>query len=475
MDLKEKIGGFPNSPGVYIMKDKEARVLYVGKAASLRKRVRSYFQSGYKGPKQKALMSKVADIECILTNSEAAALLQEAALIKRLQPRYNVDLKDDKSYPYLRLGIGEEFPRLTIARRCKGDPAGDIDARYFGPYTDVTLLREALKMIRRIFPLRTCAHMPSKECLNYHIGQCVAPCTDKADMITYERIVKRVALFLEAKNEELLKDLLGSMKEASDKRDFEEAARLRNQIDVITRVGEATRPYRKDKALLELKEFLRISAAPRRIEAFDVSNISGTGAVGSMVTFIDGAPDKNGYKRFRIKDVKGPDDYTMMREIVRRRYGNLKEERAESPDLIIVDGGKGHLNCVLDELKALGFSRIPAVGIAKEFELIYLPGQNRPLELARDSQALYLVQRIRDEAHRFAISYHRLLRSKTALHSGLEDIKGLGDAKIKMLLNHFGSLRDLSHASVVQIAEVRGIGEKTATLIKKALRERRPD
>lgn len=463
MDIKEIVAGLPTTPGVYLMKDGSREVIYVGKAAQLKKRVSSYFRAKeYRSRAQAALMERVEDVDFIPTGSVAEALLLEHSLVKRYQPRYNVTLKDDKSYPLLKFTVHDDFPRLFIARKRK--PDGSI---YYGPFTNAGLLREALKLLRKIFPIRSCRRFPKSPCLYYYLGQCPAPCVGKITLQGYGVIMKELTLFLDHGRNGLIKDLMGEMKEASDEKDFERAARLRDRIEALTRVVSQTHGMVDPKgAALELKELLGLPKPPQRIEAYDISTISGGWSVGSRVTFDEGRPDKSDYRRFRIRGVKGIDDYGMMREVIRRSFKKGKAcGKRGLPDLIIIDGGKGHLASALSELKDLGWERPPTISIAKEFEHIYLPARSLPINLPPHSKALYLIQRIRDEAHRFAISYHRRLRKRTVRESILDEIRGVGEVRKQDLLKHFGSMTRIEKATIEDILEVKSINRKTAEAI----------
>lgn len=410
MGIKKKLKDIPRSPGIYIMKDSSGNALYIGKAKDLSKRVPGYFQENRpRSARQMSLLEQVRDLEYIVTSSEEEALIYEANLIKEKKPRYNVELKDDKSFPFLKLTLNERFPRLIITRKKVND-----GSRYFGPYTRVKLLRKALSIMKGIFPLRTCRRIPEEVCLSYHIGQCAGPCIKKIDEEEYREIVRQLILFLEGKKGRLLKELEQKMKELAKEENFEDAAIIRNRIAALSEVpGKKLRDYSGwGDVAVKLKRFLRLPRLPLRIEAFDVSNISGKEASGSMVYFLNGRPDKSNYRRFRIKDVRDIDDYAMIREIVRRRYKRLKDEGADLPDLIIIDGGKGHLCAAYDELVRLNLTSVPVIAIAKEHEKIYTRSSKAPLDINRESQVLYFIQQIRDEAHRFALKYHHKLRQK---------------------------------------------------------------
>ena len=420
MDLKEKVRSLPLTPGVYIMKDSSGGVLYVGKAGVLRKRVSSYFYPNRRSNERIDQMVRlISDIEYISTSTEAEALIYENSLIKQLSPKYNIALRDDKSYPMLKLTVNEKFPRLFITRR-----KSDDGALYYGPYANAKLLREAVIILRQIFPLRTCGKLPKSVCLNYHIKQCSGPCAGKITDSDYGQIVSELKLFLEGRRTELLKALTSKMTAASRAEDFERAAELRGRLEALGTIREDSVSYKPAGEIDELRKMLGIGRPLERIEAFDVSNIMGQEAVGSMVYFFKGKPDKNEYRKFKISTVSGIDDYAMMRDIVKRRYLRLKDEKKDMPDLILIDGGKGHLAAAMEELEKLDLSGIPVIGIAKparlmrqqrsggEFEHIYVKGKKDPIVLPKESKVLHLLERIRDEAHRFAISYHKKLRSK---------------------------------------------------------------
>lgn len=452
----EKIKHFPSAPGVYLMKDKDNKIIYIGKASSIKKRISSYFQTSRNVSARKSkLVSKIKEIDYVVTGSKAEALLFEASLIKEYQPRYNVALKDDKSYPLLKLTTFENFPRLCLTRQRKND-----GAKYFGPYTDVKLLRVALKTLRNVFPLRTCRIFPKSLCLNYHIGQCLGPCVDKVDKKSYQDIVRQLSLLLEGRRRQLIKELFNRMVQASNDQQFEEAARIRDRLEALSSVIPSSRKaYRHKKELSELKRLLKLSKVPQRIEAFDVSNTGGSHAVGSMVLFCNGESDKSGYRRFRIKDVKGINDYAMLKEIIIRRY---TRERLPLPDLVLIDGGRGHLSSVCNALKRIGLKNLPVISIAKVKEEIFLPQRHEKLLLPENSSALQMVRKIRDEAHRFAISYHQILRAKTLSASGLDNIKSIGFKRKSDLIKHFHSLENIKRANLDQLIEVKGISRKTA-------------
>lgn len=458
MDLKEKVKGLPTTPGVYIMRDKDAQVLYVGKAGNLKKRVSSYFYPGRDlTGRIEAMVKKIGDITYIPVATEAEALIYENSLIKELSPKYNVALRDDKSYPLLKLTMGEKFPRLFITRQRKDD--GSV---YYGPYADAKLLRQAVIALRQIFPLRSCGRMPKNVCLNYHISQCLGPCAGKVDDKGYSEIVSQLKLFLEGRTAELIKVLTKNMSQASAREEFEEAAQIKKRIEILSAVRERSIDYSPAGESKELKDVLGMGKDLNAIEAFDVSNIMGSEAVGSMAYFYKGRPKKSEYRKFKIKSVSRIDDYAMMREIVRRRYSRLLEEKKDMPDLIVIDGGKGHLSAAAGELEKLGLASIPVIGIAKEFEHVYKKGSKEPLVLPKESKALHLLKRIRDEAHRFAISYHKNLLSGNIEISELDLINGIGKKRKKNLMSHFGSVEKIKTAGKEALLKVRGMDEKSA-------------
>jgi excinuclease ABC subunit C len=407
--FRQRIASLPDQPGVYLFKDARGGLLYVGKAVSLRKRIASYFRpTSALGPRLARMIRAVADVEVRRTTSEAEALLLEARLIKERRPTYNVAFRDDKTYPMLKV-TNEPFPRLLVTRRRLSDGAA-----YFGPYTDATLMHQAVQFLRRVFPLRTCTRFPTTPCLEYHLGQCLAPCAKYIDAPRYQRIVEDLVAFLQGRREHLLRDLARRMEQAAGHRRFEEAARLRDQIQALSSVIVAKEKSLAAGPLEQLRAVLKLPRLPRRIEAFDISNIFGAWAVGSLVVFVDGKPHKAHYRRFRIETVQGIDDYRMMREVIRRRYSGSLVAQLPFPDLVLVDGGKGQLSAACDELAALALT-LPAIGLAKRFEHIFLPQSPQPVILLPTSPVLHLIQHIRDEAHRFAIAYHRTLRRKAAL------------------------------------------------------------
>ncbi|OGX59816.1 MAG: hypothetical protein A2306_05990 [Omnitrophica WOR_2 bacterium RIFOXYB2_FULL_38_16] len=405
-ELRDKLKALPASSGVYLMKNVTGKVIYVGKAISLRKRVQSYFRTNKDSVKTAKLVEDIRDIDHIETASEAEALILEANLIKQYKPRYNISLRDDKSYPLIEITI-EEFPKISIVRPNKKRK----DAKYYGPYVNATLLREALIIIRKIFPFRSCAKIPKKECLDNHIGLCDAPCIGKVSKADYKKNVRNVCLILEGRKDDLYRGLTMQMEKLSQEHEYEKAIKVRDQLRAIGALYSSTKDINYYKEAEQLMRALKLPRLPQRLEAFDISNIMGEQPVGSMVSFFNGAPDKKEYRKFRIKEVEGIDDFKMIAEVVRRRYRRLKDEGSAYPDLIVIDGGKGQLGAACEQLELIG-ADIPIASLAKREEEIFLPKRRDPVKLAENSLGLKLLQRLRDEAHRFAVSYHRKLRSK---------------------------------------------------------------
>jgi excinuclease ABC subunit C len=408
--LRSKVNSLPESPGVYLFKDGAGGIIYIGKAKSLKKRAQSYFIRRLDS-KTQAMLSKAACLDYIVTPTEAQAQILEAALIKQRQPQYNIDLKDDKSFPWIRI-TDEEFPVVSICRREKRDI--DDVSLYFGPYTNAKLLRQALKIMRRIFGFRSCKKMPGRACLYRRVNLCPGPCVKKIGRDSYREIIERIKMFLESRHAVLIEELSRKMSWAAHNKEFEEAAKIRDQLNALSAIAVSGAVSSGIKELEELEGALKLEKLPLRIEAFDISNISGKEACGSMVSFYAGASDKNNYRRFRIKTVEGIDDYKMLAEVVRRRYLRLMRENSPLPDLILIDGGRGHLLAAKRALEELDID-LPLISIAKEEENIYINDRLKSLRLDCDCAALNLIRRIRDEAHRFAVSYHRVLRRKRIL------------------------------------------------------------
>jgi excinuclease ABC subunit C len=569
--LKEKLAILPDQPGCYLMKDKQGTVIYVGKAKVLKNRVRSYFTGSHDG-KTLRLVGEIVDFEYIVTSSNLEALILELNLIKKHDPKYNIQLKDDKTYPFIKI-TAEKQPRLLITRNVKKDKG-----KYFGPYPNAQSAHETKKLLDRMYPLRKCSNMPDKVCLYYHMGQCLAPCVKEVTEEQNKEIVDEIIKFLNGGHKEVRSELETKMYEASEKLEFERAKELRDQIahidaimekqkmimsDLVDRdvfgyavdkgwmcvqvffvrkgklierdvsmfpiydepeegfltfIGqfyensshfkpkeivvpgsidselverflevEATQPKRgKKKDLVELanknakialeEKFYLIERdeertikavenlgkrlgieTPHRIEAFDNSNIQGTNPVSAMIAFIDGKPAKKEYRKYKIKTVQGPDDYESMREVVRRRYTRALKENLPLPDLIIIDGGKGHLAAASDILENELGLYIPMAGLVKDDKHktshLIIGDPPEPVMLERNSQEFYLLQRIQDEVHRFAITFHRQLHGKSVIQSALDDIPGIGDKRKKILLKHFGSLKKMKEASVTEFVE----------------------
>ena len=409
--LKNKIKNLPDSPGVYIFKDRLGKIIYIGKAKALEKRVSSYFARP-QNEKNQAMVEKIADLEYLLTSTESQARILEAALVKEKQPQYNIDLKDDKSFPLIKIS-SEEFPAVSICRRRK--PIINDTALYFGPYPNVQALRQAMKLIRRVFGFRSCKKIPKAACLYYRLKLCPAPCIGKISSKDYVGIIRNIIMFLGSRYEELTGGLSRKMNSLAAEKQFEEAAILRDQINALSAIKQNRSYAAGFDELEDLKNLLGLDNLPERIECFDISNISGKFATGSMVSFYKGEPDKNNYRRFRIKTVEKADDYKMIAEIVRRRYTRLKEENLPLADLALIDGGRAHLSVAEAEIRKLGLE-VPLASIAKDRENIYLMHKKFPIHLKSDTPALNLIRRVRDEAHRFAISYHHLLRRKKLLN-----------------------------------------------------------
>ncbi len=470
--LLAQLSRVPAQPGLYLFKDARGTILYIGKAANLRDRVHSYFRQPRSVPAPRPdlppriakLLGRVADIELRPTASESEALLLESELIKVHQPRYNVAFRDDKTYPLLKL-TAEPFPRLLVTRARKPD-----GSRYFGPYPDAGLMHEAVRFLRRVFPLRTCRAFPKAPCLEYHLGQCLAPCVDYINKAAYDRIVSDLVAFLEGKRERLLRELAARMRQAARDQRFEEAARLRDQIDALTSVVAA-----KDKSavagpLEQLQLALKLPALPKRIEAFDISNLFGTHAVGSMVTFADARPLRAHYRTFKIATVEGSNDVGMMREVIRRRYGGTLAPQLPWPDLIVVDGGVGQVGAAVAALEALA-RPLPVIGLAKRLEHIIVPGQADPVVLLSTSPVLHLLQHLRDEAHRVAVTYHRRLRARPVRASALDAVPGIGPNRKAALLTRFGSVARLRRARPEEIAAVGRLGLEAARRLLRTIQE----
>lgn len=462
--IKEKIKKLPDSPGVYKFLDSKRRIIYVGKALRLKKRVSSYFRQGRaRDARLEMLVSEVRDIKFIRASSEAEALIYEAGLIKDHRPKYNIDLKDDKSYPYLKLTLSEKYPRLIITRRRTSD-----GSRYYGPFVNAKLLKEAVSFMKKVFPLRTCRRMRKSLCLEYHIGQCVGPCEGKVTREEYTRLLGQLEKFLEGKKDDLIKGLEKEMKSYSQKKEYEKALNVKKRIEALTAIQQlhdrAQHPIFGE--LDELQNVLELKKMPLSIECFDISNIGGTKAVGSMVRFVGGSPRKADYRKFRVKITGRIDDYSMIREVVRRRYSRLLGEGKNLPDLVLIDGGKGHLLSARKELNELGLKSLALAAIAKEHNHLYTENRKLPVRLSPGSRLLLLIQRIRDEAHRFAITYHRSLRRKDKFLTVLRSIRGIGPSKEKRLLDKFKNVEGLKKATLEDLVKA-GLTRKEAKDVRR--------
>jgi excinuclease ABC subunit C len=545
--IRKKLGSVPHKPGIYLHKDRFGTVIYVGKARDLRKRVSQYFQPSRRmgwDLKFRALVDAIHDFDFHLVRSEPEALLLESKLIKEFHPRYNVSFRDDKRFLMLKVNLNDPIPRFTLTRIKQDD-----GARYFGPFPNSGALRGTLSLVRRQFHLRGCRPLTPterdyKHCLYAHLKFCTAPCINNVTREQYLDQVNAACDFLIGQCAEMQEQLEGEMKKAAGNQEYERAAQLRDLLVDLKRTTRKTEKFERipyslplaidpERDLAELGEVLRLSGPPQRIEGFDISNISGTFAVASMVRFKNGRPDRANYRRFKIKTVVGQDDFASMAEVVRRRYTRLLSEAkspgpksteeggeaipealqelvddvsaaakhrgrngfeadasaaearahrapgeilkrgaANLPDLILIDGGKGQLGMACAELKKLGLEKIPVIGLAKEFEEIYRPGENQPLRLPHESGALKLLQRVRDESHRFANTYNAQLRLKKISESILDEFPNIGEKRKAALLKKFGSVQRLRLASVEKIAEVSGFGGKAAEELKKFLEAR---
>lgn len=409
MDVKQKVKLLPLTSGVYLFKDEAGTIIYIGKAVSLRRRAESYFRARTQSLKTDVLVEHIRDVDYILTHSEAEALLLEASLIKEHQPKYNIELKDGKTYPYIQI-TREQFPLVSVVRlNTRKNTA--LKADFYGPYVNPSLIREALGIIRKIFPFRSCDVLPDKPCLDHHIGLCQAPCAGYISKEEYARNIRHVRLILEGRKDDLYRDLQQDMEALAAEKKFEAAARRRDQLRAIGALYSSTKDINYFKEAEQLERAFGLARAPERIECFDISNTMGQQSVGAMVSFLNGRPDKANYRRFKIKTVEGIDDFSSIAEIVRRRYSRLKEEGKAYPDLIMIDGGRGQLAAAV---KVLNEIQVPVavISLAKREEEVFLPGKRNSIKLAEASLGRRLLERIRNEAHRFAITYHRRLRTE---------------------------------------------------------------
>ena len=470
--FEEKAKNLPVTPGVYLMKGEAGEILYIGKANELRKRVRSYFRNRGQLPKIQVLVSKIRDLDYIETPTEVDALLLEADLIHKYRPRYNQELKDDKSYPLLKI-TGDEFPRIHLTRN-----QSDRKASYYGPYTDAKLLREAIALINTLFPLRKCRTLPKKACLYYHIGQCLAPCIKPEVKSEYDRLVDEVRGFLGGGKKSFMDYLTERMFQAASELRFEDAQFFKEQIEALSRLKKNKfSPRSKEaqvalSATLELKRLLHMEKLPEKIVCFDVSNIQGNEAVASKTAFYRELPDKLEYRRYKIKTVAGIDDYAMIQEAFGRMLVALKEGRETFiPDLIVIDGGKGHLNAAAEVLKREEMEELELVSLAKRFETVYSWHGGGEVPIPKDSPALHLLQKVRDEAHRFAITYHRELKEKEMVRSALDEIPGIGGKRKRILLEQFDSIEILRRSGVSELATLPGMNRKVAEQVLSYLRQ----
>ena len=601
--IEAQIKELPDKPGVYQMKDETGDIIYVGKAKSLRKRVRSYFRKANHTFKTKIMIDHIDDFDYIVTDTEVEAYILEANLIKKYQPKFNIRLKDDKSYPYIKVTTNEDFPRVFKTRVVKND-----GNKYFGPFADVNAIYKTINVLKDLFSLRTCkreineGETYDRPCLNYHIDKCHGPCIGEISKKEYNELIDKVLMFLSGRQTELIDKIEEKMYKASDNNDFENAAKYRDQMEALKEVtrqqkvmsasskdqdimavaqgeedqacvqlllvrngrlmgqehfilegvaeenveqimgsflqqyyeqapqipdevllnteidsaellaqrlrqkkgrkvkvqkpvqGEKKRliemamrnakqnlkkeeireKYRKkqtEQAIKELQAELEMDNPPEHIEGFDISNIQGRDSVASLVVFKGGTPSKQDYRRFKIKTVEGADDFASMQEVIERRYNRLLKEDRKLPDLILIDGGKGQLSAAYEILEKLDLKDQPVIGLAKKEEEIFKPNKSEPIIISHRSPALQLLQRVRDEAHRFAVSYHRKLRSRRLTHSLLDKIPGVGPKRRKALLRHFGSLGEIKKANITKLKQVEGISGKTARKIYDYLRE----
>jgi excinuclease ABC subunit C len=500
--IRNKLSQLPHKPGIYLMKDRFGTVIYVGKARDLRKRVSQYFHPSRRmgwDMKLNALVDAIHDFDVHVVKNEPESLLLEGRLIKEFHPRYNVSFRDDKRFLLLKINLNDPIPRFTLTRLKTDD-----GARYFGPFAHSGALRSTLTMVRRKFNLRGCrpltpTEVDYKHCLYGNLKFCTAPCIGNVAREQYLLQVQAACEFLEGQSDEFERQLESEMKKAAGALDFEKAALLRDALDDLRRTMKKTGKFQRlpyklpvaiqpDRDLEELARVLNLAAPPERIEGFDISNISGTYAVASMVAFRNGKPDRSNYRRFKMKTVVGQNDFACMAETIKRRYTRVLGEAGASeggttaepvplhekvdpsfsklPNLILIDGGKGQLNAACEELAKLNLANVPIIGLAKEFEEIYVPGQSEPLRLDHNTGALKLLQRVRDESHRFANTYNAQLRLKRISESILDEFPGIGERRKAALLKRFGSVQRLRLATLEQIAEIPGFGGKAAQELK---------
>lgn len=472
----------PAKPGVYVFRDRFDEVIYVGKARDLRRRVSQYFHPSRvtkADPKTRSLINSIAKWECYPVRTEAEALLLESRYIKQYAPRYNILLRDDKRFYMIKIHLNERFPRLSLARVRKDD-----GCRYYGPFPQTGALPQTVEFLRRRFQLRLCKLADPdaetrKHCMDVRVKLCCGPCVGTISEADYTKRVEALVAVLEGDVRALVEQLEEEMRAAAAALDFEKAAARRDMAQNLSQIfGARNRNFRfasipsaaGTAATEDLQQALGMKRRPDAIEAFDISTLGGQASVASLVRFVDGKPDRAGYRRFRIKHVEGVDDFAMMDEVLRRHFKRKLEEGSKMPDLVLVDGGKGQLNAALKALVDLGVPALPLMGLAKRQEEIFLPGRSEPLVLDEHRPALRLLRAVRDEAHRFAVSFNRELRDRKIKESVLDDIPGVGPERKKALLIAFGSVAKLRHASAADIrAKVPGLGEHTAAAIVKWL------
>jgi len=474
--LKSQIASLSDQPGVYRFCDKAGVVLYVGKAKSLKKRVSSYFSARKDLPlKIQKLVCRIHSVKSQVTSSEDEALILEDELIKNHQPMFNILLRDDKTYPFIFISTQEKFPRVLFSHRAMMG-----EGKYYGPYPGSRMVKALLTEIRKKYPYRDCPldvgnKKYTESCLYDQLGLCTAPCIGKDSQKNYNEIINRICEFLDGKQKRLINDIYNSMMEASQKQQFEKAAKLKEHWKLSQKIFSSAilltnaMERNRESGLAQLKEHLKLRGDIQLMEAYDISNISGELSVGVSVVFRDGRPYKSGYKRFRIKTIQGPNDFAMMEEVLRRRFQRVCEGKDVMPDLILIDGGKGQLSAALHALHELGLKRFNIIALAKKQELIYVPGRIKPIILERYSYARKLLQALRDEAHRFAITYHRTIRARTIDESILDTVPGVGDVIKVRILRRFGSIPKLQNISVANLAQVKGVSPFLALKIHRAI------
>lgn len=454
---KAKINSLPDLPGIYIFKNKSGEIIYIGKANSIRKRVKEHFVFKNKSPKESSIISETKVIDFVITASEPEAILLESYLIKEEQPRYNIIFRDDKTFPCVKVTLEEEYPSIFITRRKIED--GSL---YLGPYPNVKKLRLTLKILRAIFPFRSCRHFPKSLCLYYHLNLCLAPCVIKIDRNLYRKNILAIIKALLGDLDGVIKDLTSEMDACVQRNEFEQAAVIRDKIKAL---GKVKSLFGRDESIStseSIRKKLNLPHLPRVIDGVDVSNISGTSAAGSVVRFRDGEWDKNFYRRFKLKKQDFINDYEMMAEVVLRRYKEAREAKEQMPDLIILDGGKGHLNFIDKVLKKDLNLNLSLIAYAKGKDVIFSKHKKGEIKFATGSSEKNLLQRVRDEAHRFAIGYHKLLRGKKMKQSIFEGIPGIGEIKLKSILSQF---EDLENLSPQNLKKIKGIGNVLAERI----------